>query len=80
MESATILHLQTILRSKASQHSIVYNTNPITQHVCLVHRVSCQHHRPILVFLAILQYVPELSSSIRVKACCGLIQENNLWR
>lgn len=79
MVAATVEVLQPVLGSDAAEDAFVDNTYTIAEDICLLHGVCREHHRAVLVLLAVLKNVPELTPSVWIQTSRGLVQEDDLW-
>lgn len=79
MIATTIQTLQPILGSQAHEHAVVDDADPVAKDIGFLHRVGGQHHGSILIFLAVLQNVPKLTTSFRVQTCRWLVEKDDLW-
>lgn len=79
-ESDPIAESEAILekegRSQALQRALAHDSNPITEHVRLVHVMGRQNDDSVL--LVGLEHVPEASARAEVHSSRRLIEENKL--
>ena len=79
MIATTVEVLKSSLATEAPEHAISYDANAVAKDVGFLHGVSSQHNRTILVLFAVLQNIPQLTSSLWIQACGRFIKEDNLW-
>ena len=79
MVPSAIEVLESRLGSQAAHNSIIDNGNSIAEDICLLHAVGGQDDGTVLILFALLEDVPKMASSFRIKTSRWLIKEYNLW-
>jgi len=77
MIASTVNVFKGLLGAQAHQDSVVNNSYAVAEYVCFFHRVGRQYHGSVLLIFAVLEDVPELTTSIWVQSCCRFIKKDD---